>query len=154
VILRIALSGLPHGTAHFSDDTGLVYRSGPSPAPRRASTALLKTRHQLKGMTQRHQGGVDVVGAGVHPDAGLHRRVVRLLLLVVVFETLGKKGHGDTLGIGGTPADERERDTHQQDQQPPASNAYASTGDALLPMPLGFEPRREWHSTLSLLSAF
>jgi hypothetical protein len=88
-------------------------------------------------MAQRHQGGVDVVGAGVHPDAGLHRRVVCLLLLVVVVETLGKKGHGDTLGIGGTPADERERDTPQQDQQPPASNAYASTGDALLPMPLG-----------------
>jgi hypothetical protein len=76
-----------------------------------------------KGMAQRHHGGVDVVGAGVRPDTGLRRRVVRLLLLVVVFETLGKKGHGDTLGIGGTTADERERDTNQQDQQQPASNA-------------------------------
>jgi hypothetical protein len=72
-------------------------------------------------MAQRHHGGVDVGGAGVHPDAGRRRRGVRLLLLVV-FETLGQKGHGDTLGIGGTTADERERETNQQDQQQPASN--------------------------------
>ena len=76
----------------------------------------------IKGMAQRHHGGIDVVGAGVPPDAGLRRRVVRLLLLVVVFETLGKKGHGDTLGIEGTTADEREGETNQQDQQRPASN--------------------------------
>jgi hypothetical protein len=76
---------------------------------------------RVKGMAQRHHGGVDVGGAGVHPDAGRRRRGVRLLLLVV-FETLGQKGHGDTLGIGGTTADERERETNQQDQQQPASN--------------------------------
>jgi hypothetical protein len=77
------------------------------------------------GMAQRYHDGVDVVDASVHPDAGLRRRVVRFLLLVVVviIETLGQKEHGDTLGIGGTAADERERDTNQQHQQNSASNA-------------------------------
>src|SRR5262249_36355124 len=70
-------------------------------------------------------------GKGVPPDAGLRRRGVRLLLIVVIIiEPLGKKGHSDTLGLEGTAADERERDTHQQHQQYPASHMEASPGVA------------------------
>ncbi len=47
VIMRISSPSLPQRAAHFSDGTGLVYRSGPLPEPRRAVFALLKTRNQL-----------------------------------------------------------------------------------------------------------
>jgi hypothetical protein len=53
VIMPISSSSLPHHTAHFSDGTGLVDRSGPPPAQRRANTAHLKTRNQLKGLRVR-----------------------------------------------------------------------------------------------------
>jgi len=39
--MRISSFSLPHRTAHFSDGTGRVYRSGPPPEQRRANTALL-----------------------------------------------------------------------------------------------------------------
>src|SRR2546422_7206161 len=45
--MRISSPSLPQRAAHFSDGTGLVYRSGPLPEPRRAVFALLKTRNQL-----------------------------------------------------------------------------------------------------------
>jgi hypothetical protein len=91
-----------------------------------------------QGLAQRRLGGVEVLGAGRHPDAGLRRRVLRFLLVVVV-ETLGKKGHSETLGIAGT-ADEEECETHQQHPQHPASHAYASPGVDHR------SPRRSWHS--------
>src|SRR6266446_9191834 len=43
----ISSSSLPQPPAHFSDGTRLVLCSGPSPEPRRAECALLKTCNQL-----------------------------------------------------------------------------------------------------------
>jgi hypothetical protein len=70
-----------------------------------------------KGRTFPQPGGEVARGGAAPYGAGLRRRVVRFLLIVIVIiETLGKKGHSETLGIAGT-ADEEERETHQQHQQ-------------------------------------
>jgi hypothetical protein len=61
-----------------------------------------------------------------------------LLIVIVILETLGKKGHSETLRIAGT-ADEEERETHQQHQQHPRQNVEAGLGLAHM------APLRECH---------
>jgi hypothetical protein len=73
-----------------------------------------------KGRTFPQPGGEVARGGAAPYGAGLRRRVVRFLLLVVIIiETFWKKGHSDTLGLGGTAADEWERETNQQYEQHP-----------------------------------